>query len=193
MDMPGKKLLCSVVMLGLICWGASGIGSAQEAGASSKSGAQSEPAADARSKSLERPLEVYHVEFSIIELEEGKKINARQYSTNVSTHEPSDIKIGTRVPVEAKEGEFQYLDVGTSVSARIQEDRGQKALIVHAEISNFAIPEQNEKPGYHPLVRQLRIGGTTLLPLEKPIIIGSADDPNSKRHFQLEVAVTQLK
>jgi len=32
-----------------------------------------------------------------------------------------------------------------------------------------------------------------LLPLAKTIVIGSADDPNSKRQFQLEVTVTKLR
>ena len=123
----------------------------------------------------------------------GKKINSRQYSTNVSTHEPSTVRIGTRIPVDAKEGEYQYLDVGTNISARIQEERGDKVLIVNAEVSSFANPEQSDKPNYRPVIRQLKIGGTTPLPIEKPIIIGSMDDPNSKHQFQLEVMVTKLK
>lgn len=188
-----KRLFRSIVMLGLLGLAGWGIALAQETGASTKGETQPEAATDTKSKSLERPLDIYHVEFSITELEDGKKINSRQYSTNVSNHEPSEIKIGTRVPVEAKEGEFQYLDVGTNLSARILEDRGQKAMIVHAEISNFAIPEQGEKHDSHPVLRQLRIGGTAPLPLDKPIIIGSVDDPNSKRQFQLEVTVTKLR
>lgn len=185
------KKLCAVVTLALIFLGVA-IGVAQETATPAKAATQPEPA-DGASKSPERQLEVYRVDFSIIELEDGKKINVRQYSTNVGLHESSDIRIGTRVPVDTKEGEFQYLDLGTNVSARIQEERGQKALVVHAEISNFATPEQNEKPGNHPMIRQLKISGTTLLPLEKPTIIGRADDPNSKRQFELEVTVTKQK
>jgi hypothetical protein len=32
-----------------------------------------------------------------------------------------------------------------------------------------------------------------LLVVGKPIVIGSVDDPNSNRQFQLEVTVTKLK
>jgi hypothetical protein len=44
----------------------------------------------------------------------------------------------------------------------------------------------------HPLIRQIRIEASTLLQLDKPMEIGSADDPNSKRHFQLSMTATRL-
>jgi len=61
---------------------------------------------------------------------------------------------------------------------------------VKAEISNFAIPDHESG---HPVIRQLKINASTLALLGKPMIIGSVDDPNSKRQFQLEVTVTKLK
>lgn len=146
-----------------------------------------------KSQGWDKPLEEYHLDFSINELEDGKKINSRQYSMNLATNEGNEIKIGTRVPVETKEGEFQYLDVGTSLFARVGETRGQTELTVRAETSSFAMPEGMEKRDLHPIIRQLKMGGTVLLPLTKTVVIGSADDPNSKRQFQLEVTVTKLK
>jgi hypothetical protein len=147
-----------------------------------------------KSQGWDKPLEEYHLDFSLNEIEDGKKINSRQYSTNLATNEGNEIKIGTRVPVESKEGEFQYLDVGTSLFARIGEMRGQTELTVRAETSSFAMPESNsEKRDLHPIIRQLKMGGTALLPLTKTVVIGSADDPNSKREFQLEVTVTKLR
>jgi hypothetical protein len=147
-----------------------------------------------KSQGWDKPLEEYHLDFSINEIEDGKKINSRQYSTNLATNEGNEIKIGTRVPVESKEGEFQYLDVGTIVFARIGEMRGQTELTVRAETSSFVMPESNsEKRDLHPIIRQLKMGGTALLPLTKTVVIGSADDPNSKREFQLEVTVTKLR
>jgi hypothetical protein len=145
--------------------------------------------------SWDSPLEQYHLDFSINEIEDGKKINSRQYSMNLATNEGNEIKIGTRVPVEPKEGQFQYLDVGTNIFARIGETRGQQQLRVNAEVSNFAMPDPNqEKRDPHPIVRQIKMGGSILLPAPaKAFVIGSADDPNSKRQFQLEVTVTKLK
>jgi hypothetical protein len=139
------------------------------------------------------PLEAYRVDFSINELEDGKKINARQYSMDLTVSQPHSIKIGTRVPVESKQGEFQYLDVGTTISGRLHAHHDQLELFVDTEMSNFAIPEQAQGHESHPLIRQLKIGGSTLVVLGKPMVIGSADDPNSKRQFQVEVTMTKLR
>jgi hypothetical protein len=138
------------------------------------------------------PMEAYHLDFSVNEIEDGKKINSRQYSTDLATNEGNEIKIGTRVPVQTKDGEFQYLDIGTNIFARLGETRGQTELVVRAEISNFATAEHDPRD-MHPVIRQMKIGGSTLLPVAKTIVIGSADDPSSKRQFQLEVTVTKMK
>lgn len=192
--MSKQRVLYSVVILGLILSTGARIGRAQET-AASKSSASAEPAPDAKQKSAEpRTAEAYHLDFSINEFEDGKKINSRQYALNLSTNDsPCEIKIGTRIPVEAKEGEFQYVDVGTNIWAQIRDNRGQTVLDVRAEVSNFAIPEQGlDKPDPHPALRQLKVSGSALLPLAKPMVMDSVDDPNSKRQFQLEVTVTKL-
>ena len=145
------------------------------------------------SKRAEKPVHAYRVDFSLNELEDGKKINTRQYSVNVNSDESNEIKIGTRVPVESKEEEFQYLDVGTNVWCRIEERSDGVALSVRAENSNFAIPDQGTGHDARPVIRQLKISGSTLALLGNPMIVGSMDDPNSKRQFQLEVTVTKLR
>lgn len=141
----------------------------------------------------EKTLNAYRLDFSVNELEDGKKINTRQYSLNLNSDNSNELKIGTRVPVESKQGEFQYLDVGTSIWSNIRDVNGAIDLSVRAEISNFAIPEQNQSRDTRPVLRQLKINAGTLAVLGKPMILGSVDDPNSKRQFQLEVVVTKLK
>jgi hypothetical protein len=189
-----KRVLYSVVILGSILSIGARTGRAQET-APSKASAPTESASDTKQKSAEqKPLEAYRLDFAINEFEDGKKINSRQYSLNLSSVDSNDIKIGTRIPVEAKEGEFQYVDVGTNISAQLRESRGQTILMVRAEVSNFAIPEQGlDKPDPHPALRQLKVTGSTLLPLAKPMVMDSVDDPNSKRQFQLEVMATKLR
>ena len=164
------------------------VGGTRKAAAQDSSAPKAAPAA-------ERPVEAYRLDFSISEFEDGKKINTRQYSTILNGDDAGgEIKIGTRVPAEVnKQGEFQYLDVGTSISSRMSDRRGQLELFVHAEISNFAIPEQAQGSSSHPVLRQFKIGASTLVLLGKPMLLGSVDDPNSKRQFQLEVTVTKLR
>jgi hypothetical protein len=140
----------------------------------------------------EKAVNAYRLDFSVNEFEDAKKINTRQYSMNLQAEDGNEIKIGTRVPVESKQGEFQYLDVGTSIWCKIGERPNGLPISVRAEISNFAIPEQQAQQA-RPVLRQLSIRASTVAQLGKPMVVGSVDDPNSKRQFQLEVTVTKLK
>ena len=142
-------------------------------------------------KASEKPQSAYRLDFSVNEMENGKKINTRQYSMNLNAGDSNSIKIGTRVPVETKQGEFTYLDVGTNIWSRIRELENGLGLEVRAEISNFAM--NNQENNLRPLLRQMQINGSTLATVGKPLVIGSVDDPNSKRQFQLEVMATKLK
>jgi hypothetical protein len=138
----------------------------------------------------------YRLDFIMSELEDGKKINTRQYSMNLKSPDANEIKIGTRVPVEVKQGEFQYLDVGTNIWCKLREQDTGSAnnvmLNVKAELSNFSIPDQQSQ-SMRPAIRQMKIEASTIAVIGKPMVIGSADDPNSKRQFQLEVTVTKLR
>jgi len=133
----------------------------------------------------------YRLDFTINEMEDGKKINARQYSIDLNAGDANDLKIGTRVPVEAKQGEMQYIDVGTRIWSRVKETANGITLEVRSEISNFASPDQVSHS--MPLLRQMQINASTVTIPGRPTVVGSVDDPNSRRQFQLEVTATKLK
>jgi hypothetical protein len=178
-----RTAAAGVLIMALIFAGGIGKTWAQESSASTKSTEQ-EPA---------KLTEAYRLDFSVDELQDGKKMNTRQYSMNLNANDSNEVKIGTRVPIEGKQGEVQYIDVGTSIWSRLSMHNGQLELAVRAEISNFAVPEQAEGHDPRPVIRQLKISSSTLALLGKPMVVGSVDDPNSKRQFQLEVTVTKLR
>lgn len=140
----------------------------------------------------------YRLDFLVSEMEDGKKINSRQYLMNSRSGDENEIKIGTRIPIESKDGQFNYLDVGTSIHCRLRDQvdmagLGSGVLLnIRADITNFAAPEQQ---GQHvpPVLRQLRIEASTIAAPGKPIVVGTVDDPGSKRQFQLDVTVTKLR
>jgi hypothetical protein len=156
---------------------------------------QSKPAAEAKAaaKSSDKGPEVhaYRLDFSLNELEGGKKVNTRQYALYLNSDDSNELKVGTKVPVDVNKGQFEYIDVGTNIWARIGEHGDGVALSVRAENSNFAAPNPDSTPG-RPEIRQLQIKASTVAQLGKPMVIGSVDDTNSKRQFQLEVTVTKL-
>src|ERR1017187_2619030 len=187
----------TIVILGFMtCLGAAGY--AQEAAqatyektkAEAKQNAESAAAAEPE---REKPGQACRLDFSENEREDGKKITPRQYSLNLNGDDANEIKIGTRVPVESGHEQFQYMDVGTSIWCKIGERPDGIPLSVRADISNFAIPDQGTGHESRPVVRQFKINASTLALPGKPMVVGSVDDPNSKRQFQLEVTVTKLR
>lgn len=153
----------------------------------------------AKAVPAENAQNAYRLDFLVSEMEDGKKINTRAYSMNSRSGDGNEIKIGTRVPIEIKQGEFQYLDVGTNIWCRLRDQSdittlGNNVLLsVRAELSNFALPDQQAAQQFHPAVRQMKIDASTIAIPGKSLVVGVVDDPNSRRQFQLEVTVTKLK
>jgi hypothetical protein len=155
--------------------------------------AQEQLPAKTQAESQDKLASAYRLDFTISEMEDGKKVNSRQYSINLNAGDANEVKIGTRVPVEVKQGEMQYIDVGTRIWSRVKETGSGLVLEVRAEISNFALPDQASRSNSMPLLRQMQINASTVTIPGRPTAVGSVDDPNSKRQFQLEVTATKLK
>ena len=154
--------------------------------------AQDKPATTAAAPT-QTPVDAYHLDFSLNELQNGKKINSRQYSMNVSNDSsPKTLKIGTRVPVDGENGKFDYIDVGTSITAQMVSWQTPLGVDIYVDISNFANPDEVLHGNGRPLLRQMRISGRMPVVLNKPMVVGSVEDPNSDHQFQLEVTVTKL-
>lgn len=147
-----------------------------------------------------QPVQPYRLDFAFNELTDAKIVNTRHYSMNLTAGDANEIKIGTRVPVvtgaspNSPATQWQYLDVGTNIWAQLREHGDECMLVVRSEVSNLDTSSDSERErGSNPIVRQIKISGSTLLVTGKPILIGSMDDPNSRRQFQLEVTATKLR
>ena len=151
-----------------------------------------------------QPVQPYRLDFAFNELADGKVVNTRHYSMNLTAGESNEINIGTRVPVVSGSNDpnmpaamqYQYLDIGTNIWAQLREHGDDLVLVVRSEVSNL---DMNSDSGHDgrlppaPVIRQIKLSGSTLLVVGKPILVGSMDDPNSKRQFQLEVTATKLR
>ncbi|HEV3513325.1 MAG TPA: hypothetical protein VGS05_16570 [Candidatus Sulfotelmatobacter sp.] len=156
-----------------------------------------------------KPVPAYHLDFALNELEDGKKINTRQYAMDLLAVRQTDpsyirdmgdnyksLKIGTRVPVETEQGKVEYMDIGTSISCRMREDEMGLSLEARAEISSLIPRSQADayRPNtVDPILRQVSIQSATAITPGKLTALGTVDDPDSKRQFQLEVTVTKLR
>jgi len=150
-------------------------------------------------------VQPYRLDFSLNELDGGKKTNSRHYSMDLTAGSNNEIKIGTRVPVvtgrvEPADGakslvnsQWQYMDVGTNIWAYLRESKDgsdEWQLEVKSDVSDI---DKGAENALGPIVRQMKFNGTTLLVTGRPIVIATMDDPNSSRQFQLEVTATKLR
>jgi hypothetical protein len=140
----------------------------------------------------------YKLAFSIFELQEGKKINQRDYSLLVEADDRSGnkLKIGTKVPIDAGNGQVTYADVGLELECSVAETVNNKlSLRVDLGVSNFAVPEQNADPrtaGSRPVLRAVTQRVRAVVTAGKPQIITSMDDVNSTKRLQVEVTATKM-
>jgi hypothetical protein len=192
--MRKRTLLVTALLFMIIAFASARTACAQE---------ESKESVVSKSARVEESVDAYRLDVSFNELEDGKKLNTRHYSIDLTGGRPEDIKIGSRVPVVSANcssapspsggvsEQYQYLDLGTHLMAQLI---SHGDLHVSGDISSLdtsAGTETSARLG--PVIRQIKIEGSTALVLGKPILIGSADDPNSRRRFELEVTVTKLK
>jgi len=160
-------------------------------------------AQDANKSTQEQPKKdtlsdtAYKLVFVIYELEDGKRINQRDYTMitrNLSN--AGFLKIGTRVPVTVTEKQSQYTDVGLEIRCLLRESpQGRVQTQIDMTISSFALPEQNSNPGSSnlPVLRNTNITVSPFLTPGKPAIVASLDDVNSKKRMQVEVTATKFE
>jgi len=155
------------------------------------------PGQDAEKKEAPSPKTkvTYRIDFKIYEVEDGKRINQREYSLLASTNSPpSSIRVGTRVPVTLEEKKTSYMDVGVDLDCRLYLEKDRLWGNFNVNISSFALPEQNADPraGGSPVVRSVRQGVETSLTPGRSLVLTSIDDVNSKKRTIIEVNATQL-
>jgi len=107
----------------------------------------------------ETAVPTYKMAFSVYELQDGKKINQRDYSLLVEANGrgANTLKIGTKVPIDTGKDSYTYTDVGFELRCSAAETVNNKlGVSVDITVSNFAIPEQNTDPrtsGGRPVLR----------------------------------------
>lgn len=144
----------------------------------------------------------YRLDFVAKELDGGKVTNSRTYSlliTNQNTSKGGSIRVGSRLPVQVSAigANIQYYDLGVNIDCRpVREIGSHLALDVSAEISSVAVatdPSLATVSSLPPVVRHNKWSSSALIPVGKPTVIFSSDDPSSKRTMQMEVTATPVK
>jgi hypothetical protein len=138
----------------------------------------------------------YKLDYVVKELEGGKVVNSRNYSSLLQVYIPggsdrpqSQIRAGGRVPVTTGNGN-QFYDVGVNLDSRDLREAGsgEVTMYVNADISTIV----EGGTAALPMVRQNKWSSTVMISVKKPTVIFSSDDLGSKRQLQLELTATPV-
>jgi hypothetical protein len=158
--------------------------------------AAQEPAKQTEAQPI--PTDSYKVEFTVNELDDGKKINSRSYSMQMGAAVPlhwtnlRQVRVGSRVPVAVEAGKFQYEDVGMSIDCRLMPlGTGEVSIDTNWKYSSLGDEQDPKHDPQHPVVREVRSDVEAVVPLDKPTVISEMDDVASTHRFVFEVKVTK--
>lgn len=171
------SILCALLLLACI-------GGAQEQKAEST-------AEKARAETA-GPL--YRFALTISEVEGKQQVNSRNYTVMVRPERNAPrgvLRVGSRVPVQTGKDSVQYIDVGMKVDVEGREVEGLFTGSISVEM-NSIVGTEGPQAGT-PVLRDLRLSTPLVLTPGKPTVIGTVDDVNSKRTFQVEVTATKLR
>jgi hypothetical protein len=138
-------------------------------------------------------MRVFKLDVVVREVEAGKVVSSRNYSVSLAQSSQTDasLRTGDRVPIPgSKEGQFSFLEAGTSIDFHYMQIRGNDLIIrVTADISSI-VPSPNPSM---PVVNTTRWNAPVIVPLRKPTIVFSSDSASTKRQMQLEITATPLQ
>ena len=202
MNVSKRVLVCLFAAM-LLSWTAA----AQEKGTSKRDDSQAEAASRSGSSDA-RARDTYKLNYTVTELEDGKKLNTRTYSLMCENEASSQasrwgahLRVGSRVPVATGSfvpapsnggTQFQYIDIGMNIDANMNTmDDGGLTLASTVEMSSVA-ESGVAGTSTNPVIRQLRASTNSVLTPDKPIILSTADDVGSKRRFEVQVVATKV-
>ena len=142
-----------------------------------------------------QPATSYRLNFSLHEMENGKRLSTRHYSLMLEPNAWAELKVGSKVPVTTNAGantQYTYVDVGVNIRAKLQEQASELHLHAEIEVSNLGTDrEAQARPA--PQIRQIRANVDAILPPGRATPVVTLDDPATPRQYEIEVTGTRLK
>jgi len=158
-------------------------------------------------RTLDVPSKTYRVTYTLTELEAGKTVSTQHFSMLLGDGEHTSMKEGNKIPIATGtyangvattspsseiQTQFTYLDVGMNFDATIMVTGNSVRLKSKVEDSSLDQPVTIAGVT-EPVVRQSVLDGTSTLTLDKPLMLGTIDIPNTARHMDIAVLVEQIK
>ncbi len=136
-------------------------------------------------RALSKPDPTYKIAFSIREVEDGKRLNDRNYSLLVADDKSGRIRIGNKVPVIVGPKEIRYEDVGMNIDCRLRARENGVLMDLTVQLSSVVKPEDT------PVIRNETSSLAAFVPLGKPTMVSTIDDVSTNHRYEIEVTATK--
>ena len=141
---------------------------------------------------VQKPVAAYRIELNVREVEDGKRLNSRNYLMVIKDDDWSRMRVGNRVPYQSGSTQYQYTEVGMSVDCRPRDLGDSIGLTIRVEFSGLA-PQTPPTPTGAPVFRTDKVDIESVVTPGKPTLVGSMDDVLSNRRYEIEVTATKVK
>jgi hypothetical protein len=141
----------------------------------------------------QKPLVAYRIEFNVREIEDGKRLNSRNYMMIVEDGSWGMIRVGNRVPIVGGAKGLQYDDVGMNIDCQPRGREDSVALQISLESSSVVAQEMPPAAASNPVFRQQKSNITSVVTPGKPTLIATMDDVVTNRRYEIEVTATKVK
>jgi hypothetical protein len=165
--------------------------------------AQTEAPTPKATTNAETASTTYRLTYSVTELDGAKRLGTQHFSLTLNSDSGnSQLKLGSRVPIATgmfnqdkgatlANTQFQYVDVGLNITARVHEFAA--GVEVYSKFEQSSVAEEQSIGRNDPVIRQAELQNTALLIAGKPVVLGSLDVPGSTRHLDIEVVLEVVK
>ncbi|MFC5862701.1 hypothetical protein ACFPT7_10405 [Acidicapsa dinghuensis] len=150
---------------------------------------------------MDKPVRTYRLTYTLTQVEDGKHGVSQRFELVVASGDRADLKQGTRVPIRtgnfnkdsnAKENQIQYMDIGLGIDSRAE--GFVDGVKVTSKIAESSVGDEHSSfGGEDPVVHQTELSATSVLPLGKPVVLGSLDVPGTTHRLEVEVTADQVK
>lgn len=149
---------------------------------------------------LDRPQKTYRLTFTFADSDNGKRVGIQHIAMIVAAGQRTTLKQGDKIPVatgtygkgsDPLQTQFQYLDIGMSLDATLEDT--PNGLQLKSKIEESSLGQPSTIAGVEePVIRQTLIEGTSKLSPGKPVTLGSVDLTGTSRHIDIEVVAEPI-
>ena len=146
---------------------------------------------------LDKPKKAYRLVYTLIDLDNGKRVGDEHYNMVVVSGQHAVLKQGNKVPVvmgidpknsSSQQSQISYVDVGITIDATVDDSTTVLRLKTRVEQSGVA-EDRLGGAAQDPVLRQTVFEGAANLGAGRPLTIGLMDVAGTTRRMEIQVTI----